>query len=134
MARSWRATRVEHVGIAEQAGTHEVGRRSISLRRRVRVQLEDEPRRRVSETVLRGAQVDPSGDPRRRGRMPQAVERQLLGLGFAHRRQRYALSEVRVEQRPAFGRRAVPRRTQAGRYGYDHRDDASSSDTRLRRR
>jgi hypothetical protein len=26
MARLWRATRIEHVGIAEQAGTNEVGR------------------------------------------------------------------------------------------------------------
>lgn len=93
-------TRIEHVGIAEQAGTHEVGRRAISLRRRVRVQLQDEPRRRMSETVLRGAQVDPRDHPRRRCRVPQAVERELFELGLAHRRQPHALSEVRVEQRP----------------------------------
>ena len=49
MARLWRATRVHRVGIAEQAGTHEVRRGPISFRRGVRVQLQDESRRRVPE-------------------------------------------------------------------------------------
>jgi hypothetical protein len=32
MARSWRATRIDHVGIAEQTGTHEVEGKSASKR------------------------------------------------------------------------------------------------------
>lgn len=99
MARLWRATRVEHVATAEQTGAHEVGRGPVSFARGVRVQLQDEPWRRMAETVLRGAQIDPGSDPRRRGGVAQTVEGELVEICLAYCRQPHALTEVRVEQR-----------------------------------
>ena len=109
MARRWRATRVEHVATAEQTGAHEVGGGSISFARGVRVQLQDEPGRGMAEAVLRSAQIDPGSDPRRRGGVAQPVEGELLELGLAYCRQPHALTEVRVEQRPALGCGEDPR-------------------------
>ena len=67
MARSWHTLRgVAAVGSAEQvlAGLHRGG--SIGVADRVRVQLEDEPRRAVPEPVLGG----PVPAPRVHGSVP----------------------------------------------------------------
>ena len=87
----------------------EVGGGSVSLGRRVRVQLEYESRCRVPEPVLGSAKVHSSGHPCGRRGMTKTVERQTIESGAADGGHPDTRSEDGVPQRAALWRREYPR-------------------------
>jgi len=96
------------VSVAEEAGTHDISSGSVSGRRGVRVQLEDQPRRGMAESVLRGAQIHAGRDPRSRGRVAQPVERHSIETGAPYGRRHDAGAKQRVAEWPSPRCRKLP--------------------------
>ena len=88
---------------------HEVSRGTVGVGRDVRVEVEDEPPGRVAETMLCGPDVGAGGDPRGRGRVAKAVERQPAEVSLGDCRRPYAGTEERVPQRATLRRGEEPR-------------------------